>query len=142
MCIVQDVPCGLEIGAALEVQVLRRGHLREVLGDPLMLQRRVRGARLDARHDLGGADPGPAQRGVDLRTQARLGQAFELAFPDVGLRIDPAVGGRLDQRIRAQPQGLHVLDLPLDRVEALLEAGRSASGFSAIMPCTRASFSA
>ncbi len=129
MRVVQDVPCGLEIGAALEVEVPRLGHLGEIGSDPLMLQRRVRGARLDTRYDLGGADPGPAQGSVDLRSHARLGEAFELALPDIGLRIDPALRGRFDQRIRAQPERLHVLDLPLDRVEVFLEGGPVRIGF-------------
>ena len=38
MHVIQDVTRLFQIGTAFEVQIARLGHLREIIGDPLMLE--------------------------------------------------------------------------------------------------------
>ena len=58
MHIVENVARLFQIGAAFEVQIARLGHLGEIIGDPLMLQRGTRGPGLDPGHHFRCADPG------------------------------------------------------------------------------------
>ena len=41
MHIVENVARLFQIGATFEVQIARLGHLREIIGDPLMLERSI-----------------------------------------------------------------------------------------------------
>ena len=123
MRIVQNVARLFQILPALQIEVAGLGHLGEIIGNPLMFERRTRGAHLHPSHDLGGADPGPAQRGLDPGPKPRLGKTPKLARLDIDLRINPALGRGLRKRMRAQPERLHMRHLCLDGRKAFLQRG-------------------
>ncbi len=93
MHIVENVARLFQISAALEVQVPRLGHLGEIIGDPLMFKRGIRGPGLDPGDHFRCADPGAAQGSVYARPQVRLGQTVQLTGVDVRLGIDPTLRG-------------------------------------------------
>ena len=112
----------LQIRAALEVETDPLGHPRQIVGDPLALERGVLCARLHPRDDDGRTDPGPAQRRVDLRPHLGVPQPVEPGRIDIGLGIDPALRGLLGERYGTKPQRLHMRQPGLDLVEAPLES--------------------
>ena len=95
-------PCPLQ-RAALEVETVPLGHPRQIVRDPLALKCRVLRAGLHPRDDNGRTDPGPAQRGVDLRPHLGVSQPVEPGRIDIGLGIDPALRGLFGQCHGSEP---------------------------------------
>ena len=90
MYIIEDIPRLFQIRAALKVQILRLGHLGQIIRNPLMFQSRVLRPRLHPGHNLGCADPRAAQCCIDAGAHPWLRQTLQLALLNIGFRINPA----------------------------------------------------
>ena len=106
---VERLAGGLEIGAALEVETLGLGDARQVVGDPLPLERGVLRPGLHPRDDDRRPDPGAPERRLDLRSDIGFAQPRQLIPVDVRLGIDPAVRRPFGQRHRPEPERLHIV---------------------------------
>ena len=93
----------LQIRAALEVETVPLGHPRQIVSDPLPLERGVLRAGFHPGDHHGRTDPGPAQRGVDLRPHLGVSQPVEPGRIDIGLGIDPALRGLFGQCHGSEP---------------------------------------